>query len=178
MTLPKQYGYLNGTTSPRVIKEALGLYGIVEAPGPLNNPIILGWAQEVGPNVGMYYSEDATPWCGLFAAVCVKRAGFETPKIAVRAKAWADWGNPAPRAALGDVLVFDRAGGGHVGFYIGEDATCYHVLGGNQSDQVNIARIEKARCVAARRCPWKVAQPAGVIPITLAAHGAVSKNEA
>jgi len=48
------------------------------------------------------------------------------------------------------VLVFDRAGGGHVGFYVGEDLTSYDVLGGNQGDRVSIMRLEKSRCVARR----------------------------
>jgi hypothetical protein len=47
----------------------------------------------------------------------------------------------APAAALGDVLAFVRNGGGHVGLYVDEDASAYHVLGGNQSDRVSITRV-------------------------------------
>jgi hypothetical protein len=47
------------------------------------------------------------------------------------------------RSAYEAVLVFERPGGGHVGYYFGEDATAYHVLGGNQGDAVTIARIAR-----------------------------------
>jgi uncharacterized protein (TIGR02594 family) len=98
-------------------------------------------------------------------------------KIGVRASSWATWGSPiqADRLAPGAILVFERPGGGHVGFYVGEDATTYSVLGGNQGDKVSIARVAKSRCVA-RRWPKGVA----VIgkPIVLASAGAVSTNEA
>jgi cell wall-associated NlpC family hydrolase len=79
---------------------------------------------------------------------------------------------------LGDVLVFKRQGGGHVGLYVGEDKDAYHVLGGNQSDSVSITRILKDRLHAARRCTWKTAQPANVRRVFLSGSGAVSQNEA
>lgn len=58
---------------------------------------------------------------------------------------------------LGDALTFKRNGGGHVGIYVGEDSTCYHVLGDNQSNMVCITRIEKTRCSGIRRTEWKIA---------------------
>ena len=51
------------------------------------------------------------------------------------------------------------------------------VLGGNQSDQVMIKRIAKNRLLGARRCPWRINQPAAVRPVVLAANGALSTNE-
>ncbi len=83
---------------------------------------------------------------------------------------------------LGDILVFWRekktGWKGHVGMYVGEDKTHYHVLGGNQSDSVSIARIEKGRLLGARRCKWKVNQPPNVRVVKLAATGIVTTNEA
>lgn len=35
---------------------------------------------------------------------------------------------------LGDIWTLSRNGGGHVGFYVSEETSCLHVLGGNQSD--------------------------------------------
>jgi hypothetical protein len=73
------------------------------------------------------------------------------------------------------VLVFQRPGGGHVGFYVGEDATAYHVLGGNQGDAVTIARIAKARCVARR---WPLGVKLTGKPVQLASNcGPLSRNE-
>ena len=57
---------------------------------------------------------------------------------------------------FGDVLVFvrttaDGSKAGHVGLYIGEDDTAFHVLGGNQDDKVCIKRILKSRLYTVRR---------------------------
>ena len=79
---------------------------------------------------------------------------------------------------LGDILVFKRDGGGHVGFYIGEDNDCYHVLGGNQSNAMNVTRILKSRLFQARRTAWSIAQPANVRKIILDPKGKISTNEA
>jgi uncharacterized protein (TIGR02594 family) len=105
--------------------------------------------------LGMLYNADSVPWCGLFVAHCVAEDGIAAAPIAVRAKAWATWGAniAGERVAPGAVLVFERQGGGHVGFYVGEDKTSYHVLGGNQGDRVSITRLEKSRCIARR---WPV----------------------
>ena len=72
--------------------------------------------------------------------------------------------------------MFKRPGGGHVGFLVGQDATRYRVLGGNQSDAVTETWIEKARCVAIR-WPAGVALPKPGLP-TIRAAGATSSNEA
>ena len=39
---------------------------------------------------------------------------------------------------------------GHVGFYAGEDADAFHVLGGNQGNAVSIVRIGRDRLLGAR----------------------------
>lgn len=177
--LPPAYAWVDAVRgAPKTILEARALYGTLEAPGAGDNPIIMGWAKEVG--LRSAYSHDSVPWCGLFAAVVAQRAGWEPVKDPLWARNWANFGRAVtPKdAGLGDVLVFVRDGGGHVGFYVGHDAGYYHVLGGNQSDAVTITRIAKGRCIAVRRPRWKVSQPEGVKPCPLAASGAVSKNEA
>jgi uncharacterized protein (TIGR02594 family) len=172
-----RFKFIENEPAPRLLVEATKLYGTVEVPGPGDSPVILGWADEVG--LEKVYVDDATAWCGLFVAVCVKRAGFEPIADPLWARNWARWGRTADQPSLGDVLVFRRGSGGHVGIYVGEDVEAYYVLGGNQSDQVNITRVAKGRLIAARRCPWRVMQPANVRPIHLAAAGgALSTNEA
>ena len=170
------YAWLAAEAGPKVLVEALSLYGTRETAGAANNPAILAWAREVGLQAS--YTADSVPWCGLFVALVVKRAGFEPVAAPLWARNWATFGTAAPKASLGDVLVFVRDGGGHVGLYVGEDASSFFVLGGNQGDQVSIVRIAKSRCIAVRRCPWKLAQPSNVRPIRLAAGGALSQNEA
>ncbi|WP_380787220.1 TIGR02594 family protein [Sphingomonas sp. R86521] len=138
---------------PAWLRHARTLIGTREAAGAANSPTIMGWAKKLGMKVlGMVYNADSVPWCGLFVATCLAQDGVPAAPIAVRAKAWATWGAnlAAAKLAPGAVLVFERAGGGHVGFYVGEDQACYHVLGGNQGDRVSIMRLEKSRCVARR----------------------------
>ena len=157
------------------MKIARSLIGTKEIPGPKHNQTILGWCKKLGARVlGITVNDDETPWCGTFAAWCVVSAGLTPPKIAVRAKAWAAFGK-ACSPVEGAVLVFGREGGGHVGFYVGEDATAYHVLGGNQSNTVNITRIAKSRLIASR---WPSGVPVTGLAKVLKADGTLSKNEA
>ena len=152
----------------------LSLFGTTEVPGKANNAKILKWADYLG--LDNVYSEDSIPWCGLYAAYVVKRSGRDPVKDPLWARNWANWGVASTTPSLGDILVFVRDGGGHVGFYIAEDATAYHVLGGNQSDKVCFTRIAKNRCVAVRS-PVYNNRPATAKPYHLEASGALSTNE-
>lgn len=161
---------------PKMVTEGLLLYGTRELSGTKNSPTIMAWADEVG--LEHEYTADAVPWCGLFMALVAKRAGYEPPAHPLWALNWQAFGREALQPLLGDVLVFLRDGGGHVGIYIGEDRTAYHVLGGNTSDTVKIARIEKKRLKAARSPLYKIGRPATSKPYLLASTGVISRNEA
>jgi len=181
MQFPTNYEWL-GTLGvlPRCIQEALNLFGTAEVVGKGSNATIIGWRDELN-HAGVKisgYSDDDIPWCGLFAAIVVFRArgAAEVVNEPLWALNWAKFGTKSPQAGLGDVLAFQRNGGGHVGFYVAEDATCYHVLGGNQSNKVCITRVEKDRCKAVRRPPYHN-QPESVKRYAVNARGAVSKNE-
>lgn len=178
MTLPEKYHWLHDEAGPRMLKEALKLYGVVECDNVENNPVILEWAKEVGRYAKDNYTQDSIPWCGLFVAVCAVRSGWEVPHNPLWAMSWAIWARTVAVPMLGDVLVFTRNGGGHVGLYVGEDADSYHVLGGNQSDAVTITRILKTRLVSARRPLWRVSAPQNIRRVYLMSDGGVSKNEA
>jgi hypothetical protein len=52
------------------------------------------------------------------------------------------------------------------------------VLGGNQNNSVNVARIAKNRLNQARRTAWKIAQPVNVRKVHLEAKGVITTNEA
>jgi uncharacterized protein (TIGR02594 family) len=180
MDYPAGYAWLGSVgTLPRTIQEGLKLYGTAEVVGKGSNLTIISWRDELNiagiPIVG--FSDDDVPWCGLFAAIVVHRAGKVGVESPLWARNWAKFGKAVEEAALGDVLVFQREGGGHVGFYIAEDATAYHVLGGNQSNRVSITRIAKDRCVARRRPLYRI-RPASARPYRVAATGALSRNEA
>lgn len=181
--LPSKYAYVGEADAPSLIRAAVPLYGLREAPGKADNIKIMEWANEVEVALGVKnlgYTADSIPWCGLFVGVVAVRAGWfdQMPKTPLWARSWLEFGQKADKPMFGDVLVFGRGGGGHVGFYVGEDGGAYHVLGGNQSDAVTITRIAKKRFLGARRPKWRVSQPASVRIIRMRVTGPLSKNEA
>ena len=178
---PKGYEWLADQGQlPRTIAEGVRLIGVAEVVGKGSNATIIGWRDELnaaGVKI-IGYSDDDIPWCGLFAAIVAHRAGKRVPENPLWARNWTKFGTPQVKAGLGDVLVFERpGGGGHVGFYVGEDRTAFHVLGGNQSNAVTITRIRKERCIAVRRPDYRSA-PASVRHFELASAGPLSSNEA
>lgn len=124
--------------------------GTKEAPGRANNPVILEWAKDMGGWVADFYTKDETPWCGLFAGHCLATGGYKIPKNPLGARDYAKIGTKLTEPAYGAIMVFSREGGGHVGFYVSEDATDFHILGGNQKDMVNVTAIAKNRLLDMR----------------------------
>lgn len=175
--LPEQYQWLEQEQGPAILLEALKLYGTTEIKGPKHNQTILDWADEVNSVVGAWYDKDEYAWCALFFSLVSKRAGIP-PRggfNAIRALEQRSWGTPVKDAPmLGDALIFKRTGGGHVGLYVGEDEEAFHVLGGNQSNTVNITRIGKDKLIEARRSPWIKHQPKNVRVVHLSATGELS----
>ncbi len=137
--------------------EAKRLVGTQEVAGPVSNPEIMDWAEELD----ISYGDDDIPWCGLFVAHCVSAAlpAEPLPNNPLGARQWMKFGEACdPQMAA--VMVFWRGSKsgwkGHVGFYAGEDSTTYHILGGNQSNAVNTRRITKKRLLGAR---WPLTGP-------------------
>lgn len=173
------YDYLKLEKSPKILTQALKLIGTKEIVGAIHNEKIMSWADEL--DIEKIYTSDEIAWCGLFIAYVAKLAGLDinmTAREALWALNWNKFGTRQKIAMLGDVLTFSRKSGGHVGLYVGEDDVCYHILGGNQSNMVNITRIEKTRLSQIRRTTWKVAQPDNVRVIKVNSNGFISKNEA
>lgn len=160
------------STEPRWLTTARSHIGTKEVPGPKHNTKIQAWLAKLGA----WWRDDETPWCGVFVAHCLREAGLPVPQHWYRAKAWSDYGANlrSTHAAPGAVLVFDRQGGGHVGFYVGEDSAHFYVLGGNQANSVNVMKLAKARCVAIR---WPKGEPVTGRPVRMSG-GVVSGNEA
>lgn len=179
--LPTAYKWLEREPYlPRHLIEALNLLGTIETPGAGNNPTIMAWRDEL--NAAGYkitgYSADSVPWCGLFIAIVMHRAGRTPVDAPLWALNWAKFGEAGGQPDLGDVLTFKRDGGGHVALMVAEDmAGYYHVLGGNQGDKVSIMRIAKARMYSCRQ-PAYTSRPPNLRPIIVSAAGAISGNEA
>lgn len=163
--------------------EARRLIGAREAPGKADNPDIINWAEDLD----LRYPGDDVPWCGLFVAHCIASQLPEEPlpDNPLGARNWLKFG-VAQEPSDGAVLVFWRGSSsgwqGHVGFYAGEDGAAFHVLGGNQSNAVNIARISRGRLLGTR---WPGTAPsprikpdARHLPRAGRGAGALSTNEA
>ena len=165
---------------PVWITEARKYIGTAEIPGPKHNSNILNWLK----NLKAWWSEDETPWCGTFVAHCMKTAGFDVPKYWMRAKEWATWGTAVSKPTLGCIVVFDRQGGGHVGFVVGFDEKGrLMVLGGNQGNKVSIAPFERKLVseggrVVAYRIPTGYLVPPDKMPLLASNGAALSSNEA
>lgn len=155
---------------PKWLKEARACIGEREIPGPRHNSwIAKGWARLGVP----WFNDDETPWCGFFVAHCIDAVGLPYPKLFPRALAWSEWGKACP-PTVGAIVTFKRRGGGHVGFLVGENASNFYVLGGNQSNMVNIQPIAKNRMHAIR---WPVSTALPTPGLPRMAGGAVSTNE-
>ncbi len=154
--------------------------GLKEVVGQKHSPVIIGWLK----TLKSWVRDDETAWCGTFVAAAGNSAisGFQytPPANFLGARNWLKFGYPT-NPQYGAVLVFwrgSKAGWqGHVGFYVAEDDTHYHVLGGNQSNSVSVTRIAKNRLLGAR-WPGNVPQPQPPRPVYTKSKRPVSVNEA
>jgi len=172
--IPTEYRDLVDIQNPRILVEALNLYGLKETSGAANTPMIMAMANEC--NVRGVYNADSIPWCGLGVGYCALKAGKPwegQPKDMLWALNWRKWGTPQEKAMLGDIITFKRDGGGHVAIYVGEDHTHYHVMGFNQGDKACIIRISKDKARSISRSKWNTTQPSTVRPIIRSPTGAV-----
>ncbi len=132
---------------PCWITEARRHLGVREIPGAGDSPAIQRWLR----TMRAWWSDDATPWCGVFVAYCLRECRCEPPRAWYRARSYLDWGHTMPVPGVGAVAILERAGGGHVGFVVGRTATNRIVLlGGNQSDAVTVASFARARVLGYR----------------------------
>jgi uncharacterized protein (TIGR02594 family) len=193
--LPAKYSYLREEPMPPVmVRVALDMLGTLEGPGVVDNPIVLGWADEIARTchrpydnwAADFFNKDSIAWCGLFVGVvaarsCQGRPERMPPNKYLSALAWAGWGVTVDPTDIevGDVVMLVRNGGGHVFIALGvsQDGKRIMGIGGNQGDAVTIAEFDRARLYAVRRPPYN-AKPTGARRVVLAANGPVSINEA
>jgi|GEM_PF-1349158 len=137
MDAPSSNNVDKATPLPAWYAEAQRLMGVAEAPGSANNGTIIGWAKSLDGWIASFFVADSIPWCGLFVAHCMRVAlpAEPQPVNPLGALNWRTFGVPLTKPAIGAVQVFQRPGGGHVGFYAGEDAAAFVVLGGNAFDR-------------------------------------------
>lgn len=156
------------------IEEAKKHIGLKEIPGTKNSPVITGWLKVMGA----WWNDDETPWCGVFTGYCMKVAKISYPKLYMRASEWANWGMRLDTPVDGCVVVFNRKGGGHVGFVMGQTKDGFlTVLGGNQGNAVTIAKFDRTRVVGyywPKEVPVPLNKTLSIVSVT----GGLSTNEA
>ena len=150
--------------------------GLTEIKSSNRHPTIDAWAKTLS---GKWLL--GQPWCGTFCAQVFKEAGLEhkIPKEFFRAKAWENAGTKLDKPAYGCVVTFTRDGGGHVGIVVGKTKTgMLKVLGGNQSNQVNIADFDPKRVTAYRWISSGSAPHEHRYDLPVLPAGRISTNEA
>jgi uncharacterized protein (TIGR02594 family) len=127
---------------------ALQEIGVKEYAGAADNPRIVEYlsSTNLGP---IERSNDETFWCSAFVNWCVEKAGYEGTDSAW-AKSWLTWGKEVKKPRRGCITVFTRNGGGHVAFYVSKSSSGIRVLGGNQSDAVNISTYGASKLLGYR----------------------------
>ena len=125
-----------------------------EVSGSAANPRILGYFKDAGrPDI----TSDEIPWCAAFAGRCLQLGGVPIDAIPddqrLRARAYASFGTAIDAPRVGALCVLSRGSDpsqGHVGFVVGWTDDSIALLGGNQSDSVNVSHFSRNRIVALR----------------------------
>lgn len=118
---------------------------------------------------------DETPWCAAFVGACLERAGIKSTRFE-SARSYLEWGEKLERPERGCVVIFSRAGGGHVGFVVGKSPSGnLLVLGGNQADEVNIREFAPSRAIGYR---WPLNVPRHSVGLPIGTPAQLSRGEA
>ncbi len=137
--------------------------------GKVNNPVIQEYWKTIKRG-GI--KDDDTPWCAAFVGAMLEHAGIQSTRYE-SAKSYLNWGTKLDNPCLGCIVVFDRDGGGHVGFVVGESANGdLLVLGGNQGDCVSVKAFKRNKAIAYR---WPVNEPPPGEELTVGYSNAADK---
>lgn len=142
-----------------LIDVAMTQLGTKEIVGSEHENDVLKYYDEIGH---AWVDDDETPWCAAFLNWVCKHALVPMVKEVrqrLRARGFETWGDEVTTgdACRGDVVVLWRkspsSASGHVGLLIGwsKDRRHVYLLGGNQSNQVNVTAYDADRIVAIRR---------------------------
>lgn len=133
-----------------LIKVASTKYGVKEVVGDKHNPEIVNLVKEAGFN---NIEDDETAWCSSFANWVAFKAGYERSNQ-LNARSWLKVGIPVSIPELGDIVVLKRGTSewqGHVGFFINIVGDFVYVLGGNQSNMINISAYHRLDVLGYRK---------------------------
>ena len=156
------------------ITEAERHIGTKEIPGEKHEPKILKWWKAIKRG-GI--KTDEVPWCAAFVGGCLEAVGIVSSRFE-SAKSYMTWGRKLMAPVRGCVVVFERNGGGHVAFVLGQDKGGNLVcIGGNQGNAVTIAPFSRSRVIG-YFWPIAVPIPMPIILPVLDVSGKLSGGEA
>jgi uncharacterized protein (TIGR02594 family) len=132
----------------QILIAAFGTLGEQESIGTKVNPTILGWIRAWFPRA----TDDSTiAWCAIWLSTVVSDCGIGVPDKPFRARMWKEWGTKREGPAqVGDVAVLRRKGGHHVGIVLKATDRYVWLVGGNQSNSVNVTRFDASLIEAVR----------------------------
>jgi len=111
-----------------------------------------GTSTKANPKVVKFFAEadhpeikndHTTPWCAAFVGAVLDEAGLSHTG-SLLALSYAKYGQKLTKPMVGCIATKKRNGGGHVFFVVSFDAKYVYGLGGNQNDQVSIARFPRS----------------------------------
>lgn len=149
---------------PAWLVEARKYLGVREIPGVNHHPRIVSWWKAI-KRAGI--KTDEVPWCAAFVGAMLENVGLRSSRYE-SAKSYLTWGTGLSAPVTGCIVVFPH----HVGFLVGVDSFGrLLILGGNQSDEVNIRAFQRERVAAYR---WPVAVPLPNAPLLVVGNAPLS----
>lgn len=139
---------MTASTKPRYYQEAERLLGLKEIPGKQHNEEIISlWADAGMPQI----TDDETPWCAAFVNGCLVRGNKAGTKSGLARSFKFDEHkdkfehlNEPELYAIGVMKRGNSSWQGHVGFVADFNDKYVWLLGGNQSNAVNITRYPRS----------------------------------
>lgn len=138
-----------------------------------DNPKVVAYFKDSG-NAGV--TDDETAWCAAFVGAMLHRSGAKgTGKL--NARSYLEWGVPVDRkdAKPGDVVIFKRGNSswqGHVAFFVKDKGALIEVLGGNQSNAVNVKGYQASQLLGIRRADQNTIKSGNVAKSAKTEHNA------
>lgn len=120
-----------------------------------DNTVLSTWLR-----IGRYLGDPAKlPWCGDAIETCIVKTlpNEPVPNNPFWAQSWAQFGVNAGAPVVGSIGVIRwTASSGHVGIVAGVNGSNINLLGGNQSNEINIRSFPRSKFIAFR---WPVSYP-------------------
>ncbi|HHZ7293705.1 TPA: TIGR02594 family protein [Morganella morganii] len=158
-------------TEPKWITEARKEIGVSEHTAAGSAAVDQMWIDS--KLRGLVGTARKVPWCAGFVNACLERAGIRSTR-SDSSRSYLSFGDALKAPAYGCIVTFSRTGGGHVGFVVGKtESGQLMVLGGNQSDAVNIKAFGTERVTGYR---WPSGEPVDNRPLPVG-NAALSVKE-